>query len=233
MTPAEARAILVQTGWLSHCPDWFQAGLLDKSQPLHFRRGERIHNSGPADSSGLWGIVEGLAGIGFDFPDQPDAVMHMVGPGFWGGALELILGGSRRAFLTALSPVSTVFVPASSFRLLVEKRPEAWRCMAMLPALNNAAALRVVEDLLIQSAHQRLSAVLLRLAQTSPRKDAAGTATVPMSQERIAEAANLSRTVAVEVLAALEAAGAIEKAYGAIHVYPDRLLPHARPRTDR
>jgi CRP/FNR family transcriptional regulator, cyclic AMP receptor protein len=222
MNVTEARRIMCLAGWLKLCPDWFQSGLLEKSSALQFQRGERIHNSGPADSSGLWGIVEGTAGIGLDFPDRPDAVMHLVGPGFWGGAIELILGGERRAFLAAVTPVTALFVPASSFRVLSDARPEAWRYMAMLPTLNNAGAMRVVEDLLIQSAERRLAAVLLRLSGAA-RPDADGAVLIPLTQERIAEAANLSRTVAVAALSDLERAGAVERAYRAVRVFPDRL----------
>jgi CRP-like cAMP-binding protein len=219
---------MCHSGWLKSCPDWFQTGLLEKSSVQQFQRGERVHNSGPAESSGLWGIVEGIAGIGLDFPDRPDAVMHLVGPGFWGGAIELILGGERRAFLEAVSPAKTLYVPASAFRLLVEARPEAWRFMAMLPALNNAGAMRAVEDMLIPLAQQRLAAVLLRLSAGAGAREADGAVLIPLTQERIAEAANLSRTVAVAVLRDLEVAGAVEKAYRAIRVFPDRLGPKAR-----
>jgi CRP-like cAMP-binding protein len=233
MNLTEARRTLCLTGWLKACPDWFQAGLLEKSSVQRFRRGERVHNSGPVETSGLWGITEGLAGIGLDFPDRPDAVMHLVGPGFWGGAIELILGGERRAFLEAVSPLTALFVPASSFRLLADARPEAWRHMAMLPAMNNASALRAVEDMLIQSAEQRLAAVLLRLSAGAGAGTAGGDGSVliPLAQDRIAEAANLSRTLAVGILRGLESAGAVERAYGALRVFPARLAPHARSAT--
>jgi CRP-like cAMP-binding protein len=228
MNISQAKLIVSRSGWLALCPEWFHAGLFDKASVQLFQRGERVHNSGPADSSGLWGIADGIAGIGLDFPERPDAVMHLVGPGFWGGAIELILGSGRKAFLTAVSPLTTVFVPASSFRLLAEKRPEAWRFMAMLPALNNAGALKAVEDILNPAAPQRLAAVLLRLSAAAGGPEDDGSVLVPLTQERIAEAANLSRTVAVAHLARLEKAGAVRRSYGAIRVIPARLVEHAR-----
>jgi CRP-like cAMP-binding protein len=227
MASFESNTLLARSGWLGLCPEWFKRAVIENAAEMRHSPGQRVQHSPAGESLGLWGLSEGVLSVGLDHLDRPDAVMHLAFPGTWGGAAEVILGRGKLTPLTARTEVSVLVLPAAKFREIAKKDPEAWRWLALLPAINVSTFISVIDDLLIRSARRRVASTLMRLSghrtelvPTLPRD-------VHLSQEELADAVNLSRTVLGEILQDLAREGAIEKTYRTIRVIPDRLAPIA------
>lgn len=227
MANFDSHPLLAQSGWLGLCPDWFKRAVIENAIETRHSPGQRVQHSPDGEPLGLWGLAEGVLSVGLDHADRPDAVMHLAFPTSWGGATEVILGRGKLTPLTARTAVTVLVLPAMKFRDIATDNPEAWRWLALLPAINVSTAIRVIDDLMIRSSKRRVASTLIRLSGYCPEYGDTLARDVHLSQEELADAVNLSRTVLGEILQDLSRQGAIEKSYRAIRVIPDRLAPIA------
>ncbi len=126
----------------------------------------------------------------FGRADTP--IIHFAHPAFWFGFAPLIDGKPRRLTAGAKTPVGLVKIPEAAIKEALSERPEWWRQL-LLPTLNYADVV-VSIDLLIRDSERRRAATLLRL---SGRRFAgpgdSDAVEVPVTQDDLAGAANLSR----------------------------------------
>lgn len=233
MASFDSNSLLARTGWLGLCPEWFKRAVIENAAEIRHSPGQRVQHSPDGEPIGIWGLAEGVLSVGLDHLDRPDAVMHLAFPASWGGATEVILGRGKLTPLTARTNVTVLVLSAAKFLEITKEYPEAGRWLALLPAINVSTAISVIDDLLIRSAKRRVASTLMRLSghrqgfvPTLPRD-------VRLSQEELADAVNLSRSVLVEILQDLTREGAIEKTYRTIRVIPDRLAPIAEAKNLR
>jgi CRP-like cAMP-binding protein len=223
MATFEAESSLARSGWLSLCPEWFKRAVIENAAEIRYQKGQRVQHSPAGEPIGIWGLVEGTLSVGLDHLDRPDAVLHLAFASSWGGAAEVILGRGKLTPLTARTDVTMLVLSAAKFREIASEDPEAWRWLALLPAINISATIRVIDDLLIQSAMRRVASTLMRLSGHRPDLVPSVPREVRLSQEELADAVNLSRTVLGEILQEFSREGAIEKTYRTIRVIPERL----------
>ena len=222
MEVSTARATLALIGWLSKTPEGFRDAILSGSNLRSFSPGETIYPQGDP-SDGLYGLAAGTLAVELSGSTRPPGFASLMGKGFWTGGHTLLLGPGRQVGLVAITNCHLLQLSRAAFHGIARRDPEAWRWLAVLPLMQNAAALGVLEDLLIRDPQGRCAMILLRLAGCRGPFSGDCPEEVFVTQEELAEIANLSRTSLGDVLRKFEAQGLISRRYGRITIDRDRL----------
>lgn len=216
-------------GWLGTTQAAFRAALLAVGQKERVPAGAVLYQLGDA-AEGLVGVMSGCVRLHVALNGQKVRIAHICGPGFWLGEYELLTGSPWLVRIEAPTETTVMKVAKTDFLKIAEDDPTAWRWIASLSAENMAVTVRSVEDLLLENSEERLVSVLLRLAGRRPSNPAMPPLSlVPVIQSELAEAANMSRRSAGQILRKLEAQGAIALGYGAIEILdPAKLETYLR-----
>lgn len=220
----EGLRVLAASGWLSRAPEEFRDTLLSASRWRQLPAGAPVTmaGEGAADVIGLAsGIVE-LSSV-FGRADTPMLTLgHAV---FWLGYGPLISGQPRRATAIARTEVHVASIAPTVIQAALARRPEWWQHLLPLALLYGDTAVTIAADLLIRGSERRCAAVLLRLSGARrPGPADAGRIDVPVTQDELASAANLSRNSAGNALRKFALKRLVETDYGRIIVVdPSRL----------
>lgn len=215
---------MIRSGWLGQVPDALADEILAAGTWRTFAEGEIVYGLG-AEEQSLWGIDSGCIRMHVAFNEAEPRFCHVAGPGSWFGELAFVTGLPRPFEMETASPCRLLRVGRREVDRIAEAHPTIWREIARLAALNEATAIGGVDDLMLRSADRRLAAILLRLA--SRRNAFQGTPpinVIPASQNEIADACGLSRTVTATLLAEFAASGAIRTGYRKIRVLKPQIL---------
>lgn len=117
----------------------------------HRRGASIVQANGP--SRGLHLIVSGKALVYVDVKAGERRVLASLGPGHIVGERSLLLGVPTSAHVEALSPVSTLFLPAAAFSKLLDDEPEFRAYVTDLVALRDRSD--VLMDLLLRHPFMR------------------------------------------------------------------------------
>jgi CRP-like cAMP-binding protein len=227
---ASSRIAAVSVGWISTFFDGLaiqdRKKILAAAKPRRFAANSVITYQGhPADS--LFLLIKGRARYFFDAHGGQHILMHWLGVG------ELI-GGK-----TLLAKPSSYLLGSEAVRecnLLVWDRATIRGCVEQYPILLENA-LGVASDYLAwylaahvaltcHSAEQRLAGVLDNLAGVIGQKVPAGVE-LDVTNEELANAANVTPFTASRLLSAWQRDGAVKKSRGKILLrQPTRLFPH-------
>ena len=110
-------------------------------------------------------------------------------------------------------------------RTLLTQRPEWWRELTRLSIIYGDVAQNVAADLLIRDSERRCAAVLLRLGgRRFPSPDDEQSVEVPVTQDELAGAANLSRNSVGTMLQRLKARRLIETGYRGMTIWTPTAL---------
>jgi CRP-like cAMP-binding protein len=225
MKRKEGLQVLSSRGWLAHVPRAFGGDLLAEARWQHFEKGEQISLAGD-ENGDIVGIADGFVAFSTSLgrPDSP--ILHMAPPVLWFGYRSILAGDARVASGIAMSPVACAMISYEHVRALLDARPEWWKHMVMLSMEYGDTVATIASDLTIRDAETRLIAVLLRFGGLrEPGARGAEPITVPVNQNVLAEAANLSRNWAGGILRRLAAEGSIETGYSGISIQdPNGLL---------
>jgi CRP-like cAMP-binding protein len=145
--------------------------------------------------------------------------MHFVHPVFWFGYIPIIFGTARRLTGLAKTPVWLARIPHAAVMAALHERPKWWQHF-LQPALNYGdVSSMVAADLLIRDSERRCAAVLLRLSgHRFAGPDDSEPVEVPLTQDDLAGAANLSRNSVGTILRRMEDRGLAEPGYRSISV---------------
>ena len=212
----EGRAFLKRRGWLSGTPARFADALLARCRLAAAERGEAVYRIG-APYDGLFGIVSG----GFAFEIAPyergPNLAHFFRPGFWFGEAESFDARPQIATIVATRRSRLLHLPLHELRDLAAEEPETWRWVGQLCGQHVVLALGVIDDQMLREPGDRITALLLRLADIrqadnpeDPRPE------IDVTQSDLAHLANLSRAAVVKQLQALEREGQITRSYGCV-----------------
>ena len=211
-------AATLSTGWLSQIDPAIRQALLEACAPRHFSDGEIIFGFEHKQTC-LWGVVSGAIRIHVAMSEQDPHLAHCAGPGFWFGEAPVITGGTRAMLATASGPVTLCAIDRSVVVHLAERKPDVWRSVAFLCAMNQLTAIGAAEDLMMRVPRKRLVATLLRMAGWRHQfQGAQPMKTVPMTQLELAEASSLSRSSAAVIMKDLGDKGLIKTEYRSIAI---------------
>jgi CRP-like cAMP-binding protein len=173
-----------------------------------FSRGEVVfHRDDPADSLHL--IVKGRLAVRITTPLGDTALIAVQGPGDAFGELALVSeNATRSATVSALEEAETLSVYRDDFARLQHQHPAVNRVLVALIAEQVRRANERIVEAHYVDADTRVRRRLLDLARLYGGDD--GSATVPLTQEALAEMAGTSRATVNRVLREEERSGALE-----------------------
>jgi CRP-like cAMP-binding protein len=210
--------LLTTRGWLTTTPIEFQNALLSGCLWHQVEPGTLIQ-TGFEENGEFIGLADGIVQMTttVSIPEAP--VIHFVRPVFWFGYFPILFRERRGMTATAKTAAWLARVPHAKVRSLLGEHPN-W-ILNFLPLAHSYGDIAIViaADLLIRSSERRCAAVLLRLAGcrfADPEQP--GPAEVPVTQDELADAANLSRNTAGVILRKLEAAGMVQRGFRGVSI---------------
>ncbi len=214
----EGIGILGGRGWLSSTPEAFRKAILSGCRWQRLDAGASIQIGSEEDGEMIGladGVVEMRTTLGR--PDTP--VMHLAHPVLWMGYAPIVFNRPRSVAATAKTDVSLGRVSQASVRALLVERPDWWPHFYLPALIYGDIAINIAADLLIRDNERRCASVLLRLSGRRFKGDDDTTPVqVPLTQNELAGAANLSRNSLISMLRRLEARGLIISGYREITV---------------
>jgi CRP-like cAMP-binding protein len=205
-------------GWLSEQPAGFRRQLLAMARPLSVARGDWVFaiNDPPG---GIYGLISGGIGIEGGGPFHLLRLGHVLRAGSWFGHHPILVPGARRTQgMRAMEDSDLLYVPLAPLEALVRTDPVAARSIGSMADGGSLLATRIISDLLIPDAGQRIAAVLLRVTAAEEGVEPHHPDGFLMTQAELGEMANLSRPHVNQVLGELERRGWITKHYQRLRI---------------
>ncbi len=207
---AQAEAVLLEGGWLSHQPPDFQKEILRRSILIHFPPGEVIYHFGD-DLGGIFGLVEGTLTVNTAPPDHVPQLIHIGAPGAWTGEGCFLTRKPRVLELRALVDTWMMHLPLDQMDQMAAADPMVIRNFAQILMASAQVLIRVIHDLQKPQTARRIASVLQRTTWIGDRP-------IPLSQSEIGLMANASRKQVNVALARFEEAGWVKASYRSIAI---------------
>ena len=178
-----------------------------------------------AEQRWFWGIASGQVRVQVALNEMGPTLGHIHQAGAWFGESEPLLGVPGLVEMQAAGETMVVRVPFASFRRLANAHPELWEALARLTSMNQVLAMSAANDLALRTGRMRLAATLLRLSgQRADFQNSARRMVIPVSQQEVANLANVSLSKACDQLGAFAKTKLIQLEYGRIVVLdPEKL----------
>lgn len=210
--PSDIEAI-TRNGWLSGRDDRFRRALLAHAHLRAFQTEETLYHHGdPAD--GLYAILSGAVKLTIPADDGQQYTAHRDGIGFWIGDLAMMSDQTRLISVVATQPTRTLFVSSMRIAGMVAETPNFYRDFYALEHENMRTALRIIANLGVSRADQRLALRLLHLEETL----AGGDKWIDLSQDDLAKLAVVSVPTIQRALRKLSRAGLVEIGYARVRI---------------
>lgn len=211
-------ALFEARGWLSQQPAGFRHQLLEMARPITLARGEWVF-AVDDPPGGIYGVISGGIGIEGAGPFHMLRLGHVVRAGTWFGHHPVLHPGGRRTQgMRAMEESHLLHVPLAPLEALVKADPVAARSIGNMADGGSILAIRIISDLLIPDASQRIAAVLLRVTGAEEGIEPSHPDGFLMTQSEIGEMANVSRPHVNRMLGELEERGWIAKRYQRLRV---------------
>ncbi|MCB1496978.1 MAG: Crp/Fnr family transcriptional regulator [Bauldia sp.] len=215
-----AWTILLTKGWLSRQPAWFQDEVVARATFETFEPDEAIYRIG-GPPGGIYGLVSGTLKVSTAPPHSAPRFIQFGIQGAWAGEGPYLTGEPRRAELRAIGRCTLMHLPLDAMNRITERNADAIRCFAAITVSHFDVLARIIDDLLLPRADQRIASVLQRTGWLDP-------ATVPISQAELGAMANASRKQVNAAIAHFASKGWIRHSYRSIEVLDgDSLLSFA------
>ena len=205
--------ILTNSGWLSATPVDFRQAVLLRADWSSVDAGAPIQ-SGGEESGELIGLAGGIIEMRTVLGRADTPLMHLAHPVFWFGYVPILTDRPRRILADAKTPVWLARISSAAVKMLLGERPEWWRHLMQLSIVYGDVSQTIAADLLIRDSERRCAAVLLRLGGVrfaGPGDNKA--VEVPVTQNDLGGAANLSRNSVGTIVQRLKARRLIDLGY--------------------
>lgn len=218
-SPARANtlAVLTASAWFRSLPEplqqWLQAHLRER----RLAAGERLFSRGDAPD-GLYGLAAGLVRFTGVNEAGQEAILVVLNPPHWFGEIALFDDEPRTHDAWAESAATLWHVPQQELIALLDAHPAYWRHLGRLLTQKIRASFTAVEDLVLLAPRARLARRLALMATGFGTLDGHSLRVLQVSQEQLASMLALSRQTVNQALKALEAAGIVRCARGAVEV---------------
>jgi len=221
------KKILLSRGWLSTQSTDFSSALLEVCRIREFQAGQAIFFAGD-EMDGLDGLVSGWVGVYSSPTDSPPVLYHIAGPGHWtDGSRVHSQENTRIVTPVARGDVTVAHVGKEALQDLEAEFPDLRLRLVTLASIYLDFFNLLYADNSNRDIEVRTSAAILRLLgeRWLPGCGFPGDpAEIPVTQDEIAELAQLSRNAVGPILRALEQAGAISLGYRKITILNRSLL---------
>jgi CRP/FNR family cyclic AMP-dependent transcriptional regulator len=211
------RAVTSQ-GWLCAASPDFQRAILSGCDCRRLEAGAPLQVGGE-DHGEMIGLARGILELRTTLGPADTAIMHFAHPVFWLGFVPTLFKQPRRVAASAKTRAWLVRVPEATVRRTLKDNPHWW-AFFLQPLLEYGdLTVTIAADLMIRDSERRCAAVLLRLAgrRYAGPQDVAPLE-VPLTQNELAGAANLSRNSVGTMLQRLATREFVEVGYGTMTV---------------
>jgi CRP-like cAMP-binding protein len=218
MDREEGLRTVTTQGWLSATSPEFQRAILSDCECRSLEAGASLQVGGE-DHGEMIGLARGILELRTTLGPADTAIMHFAHPVFWLGFVPTLFKQPRRAAASAKTRVCLVRVPEATLRRTLSENPIWWRFFLQPLLEYGDLTATIAADLLIRDSERRCAAALLRLAgcrYAGPQD--VEPVEVPLTQNELAGAANLSRNSVGTMLQRLAARGFVEVGYGTMIV---------------
>ena len=213
-----ALQVLAGSPWLAPRPQEFRETFLAMARWHHAKSGAVITLAGE-EADDMIGLADGSAALIASQGRADTPIMHLARAPFWMGYGPMLLGKPRVVTAIARSQVLFASFPKAKIVPLLESRPGWWRPFTALIGEYGELSAMIASDLLIPNSEARCAAVLLRFGRVRfPGPADAGEVEVPVTQDELASAANLSRNSTGTILRTLSEDGLVRTAYRTITI---------------
>ncbi len=203
LTP-DARARLSGWDWLASIDPGITRDLLDMAMQRRVSEGTIVYQAG-AESGEVFGVISGQVVLWHRSGSSDAQFVHMFRTGHWFGYGPILAGERRRHQCIARTTCELAVLPGADLRRFLAQAPENWHALASLVDMQGQESELAGLDLLRRSQEERLVATLLRFAGCRLGNAPDGPPwNVAMTQQEIAEAANMSRNTTSRLLVQLE-----------------------------
>ena len=197
------RALLAY-GWLSETSDSLSEAVIAAGVWKKVERGVRLFRAGDI-ANDVVGLAEGVVSITSVADFEEDALLHICRPPTWLG-WQVLTGDRFRKYTATTKTTSWVLkVPRRALVSLLDQDSRGWAGLMPLAASYKELGATAAEDLLIRNSEQRVIAVLLRLCGYGDPMGGPRLHSLPITQNELASATNLSRNSVISILQGLEA----------------------------
>ena len=213
----EAVAVARSSQWLSHQERRIQDAILSRMRLLSLPKG-RILFDIEDKASELYCIVSGCAVITIAHPVQGIVNAHVIFPGRWFGEPAALGRRPRIMSVSARRPTELLALSQSQIAELLKADPDlCWTFFNLMSWNVDEHVLHAV-DLLIVDPRLRLCSRLLTFAGRVLNHLPAGPVSIPMTQEELAVASNMSRSTVYNLLADLVEQGICALGYREVKI---------------
>lgn len=220
----EALRVLAGSRWLASTPPEFCAAFLALARFHRVEAGATITLAGE-EADDIIGLASGFAALTASHGRADAPILHLARAPFWMGYGPMLLGRPRVVTAVARTPVRFASFSQAKAVSLLESRPGWWRPFTVLAGEYGEVSSVIATDLAIMQSEARCAAVLLRFggARFAGPQDR-GEIEVPVTQNDLAAAVNLSRNSAGAIVRRWSQLGLVRTAYGSITIVsPTRL----------
>jgi CRP-like cAMP-binding protein len=208
----------VRLGWLSEQPAGFQQQILQMGREVHFARGTWVFAIDDPPG-GIYGVISGGIGIEGGGPFHLLRLGHILRAGSWFGHHPALSGGGRRVQgMRATEDSALLYVPLAPLAALMKTDPLAARSVGNMADGGSELGTRIISDLLITEAPQRIAAVLLRVTAAEDGVEPDHPDGFMLTQAELGEMSNVSRPHVNRVLGDFLDRGWISKRYQRLRV---------------
>jgi CRP/FNR family transcriptional regulator, cyclic AMP receptor protein len=220
--------IMRNKGWLSHTPKRFQNEILARSSFCEFKAGHQIYNVGDPPG-GMYGLIDGGLAIAVANGERVFDFAHFASAGSWFGEASAFTDMPRRVGLRCTRQSSLLHLSQVEIKAVTHENPESWRWLALIALGHLDTAVGAAEDLMNRDPKRRCLGTLLRLAGLRHQGSTDEYARIDVSQNQLADMANLSRNAVGSILREAEILGAIKLGYKSIEIlHPEALRSSLR-----
>jgi CRP-like cAMP-binding protein len=206
----------MEWGLLSSLSDDDRRQVISAARRRSFARGEvLVHEGDPADSLHL--IDSGRVAVRVSTPTGERATLNILSPGDYFGELSLVRRGDRHrsATVVALEPTETLVVSVAAFDELCRRYPGFEQLLVAALARRVEQLSGRLLDALYVGLDRRLYRCLLDLARVYGADDG-GNATIPLTQEHLADLVGGTRPSVNQILQRLSAQNIVELQRGRV-----------------
>jgi CRP-like cAMP-binding protein len=232
-TQDEIFALLRQGAWFGGVASALQQQIIRRSSVRAYAKGQYIIRAGDP-SKGMFALLEGRVHLVVHTVDDAEVLVHVAEPGFWFGHYALLTGKPSHGSVIAAAPSRTLLLPVAEFEAICALDGDYYRQVNRYMLSMYDYLFRYLAETQSLASERWLA---LRLADLSAMRRAdlptPGPVEIRVPQAELATMIGVSRQTVGQLLARLEARGAIAVKFRSVVVLDEAALRDVARRDGR